>query len=66
MFILGDIPSRIDLEVPPMPIRPENNPDKSLDKNSPTYKNQIEEYKKYRDAVTKHRRLNQKNMVCMC
>jgi len=60
--VIGDIPSRIDLEVPPMPIRPENNQNKSPDKNNPAYEKQIEEYKKYRDAVTKHRRLNQKNM----
>jgi len=51
---LGDIPSRTDFELPPIPIRPEGDSD---------YKDKDGEFQRYRDALTKYRRIHQKNMV---
>lgn len=51
---LGDIPSRTDFEVPPMPIRPEGD---DLD-----YKSADGDFQQYRDKLAKHRRAHQKNM----
>jgi len=48
--VLGDIPSKVDYEIPPLP----------LSNDYIDYK--TESYRKYREAVTKHNRLKQKNM----
>jgi len=62
-IVLGEIPSRTDLEVPPKPIKPEMREDVNYkDKESPGYKEAIEEYKLYREASVKYNRINQKNM----
>jgi DNA-directed RNA polymerase len=59
---LGDIPSRNDLVVPPEPLRPERSATK-FEKGTPAYKEAVAEYRAYRERLTKHRRLKQKNMV---
>ena len=67
-IVLGDIPSREDFDVPPLPDRPENqylaaDENGNVDKNSDSYKAAVAEYRSYREAMIKHRRLHQKNMV---
>jgi DNA-directed RNA polymerase len=59
---LGDIPPRTDYDVPKEPIRPER-PSVKLEKDAPGYKESVAEYRAYREAFTKFRRLEQKNMV---
>ena len=59
---LGDIPSRDDFEVPPMPTQPPR-PHQRLDKESPEYKAHVEEYKTFRENFIRHRRWSQRNMV---
>jgi DNA-directed RNA polymerase len=59
---LGDIPARTDFEVPPEPIQPER-PAIKLEKDHPGYKESVAEYRAYREALSKCRRLQQKNMV---
>lgn len=62
-IVLGEIPSRTDFEVPPKPIKPEMREDVNYkDKESPGYKEAIEEYKLYREASVKYNRISQKNM----
>lgn len=58
---LGDIPSRTDLSVPPKPIRPERDPD--LEPDSDEFLAANAEFRSFREALTRHYRLNQKNMV---
>jgi DNA-directed RNA polymerase len=53
-IVLGDIPSRTDFEVPPQPLRPDG---ADID-----YQSKDGEFAKYREALAKHRRINQKNM----
>ncbi len=53
---LGDIPSQTDHEVPPAPLRPDG-----FDKD---YHEAQGEFRMYREALAKHRRVHQKNMVC--
>ena len=55
-IVLGDIPSKIDLDLPPMPIRP--------DGDHADYQEAQGEFQTYREALIKHRRVHQKNMVC--
>jgi DNA-directed RNA polymerase len=59
---LGDIPPRTDYDVPQQPIRPER-PSVKLEKDAPGYKESVAEYRAYREAFSKFRRLQQKNMV---
>jgi DNA-directed RNA polymerase len=59
---LGDIPSRTDYNVPPMPTKPDAKM-VALDKDSEAYKEARHEYGLYREEVLKHRRVHQKNMV---
>eukprot|EP00577_Skeletonema_sp_RCC1716_P004615 CAMPEP_0113419448 /NCGR_PEP_ID=MMETSP0013_2-20120614/26785_1 /TAXON_ID=2843 ORGANISM="Skeletonema costatum, Strain 1716" /NCGR_SAMPLE_ID=MMETSP0013_2 /ASSEMBLY_ACC=CAM_ASM_000158 /LENGTH=1175 /DNA_ID=CAMNT_0000306831 /DNA_START=111 /DNA_END=3638 /DNA_ORIENTATION=+ /assembly_acc=CAM_ASM_000158 len=57
---LGDIPSRVDFEVPPLP-----EPMNYVDYHSLSEEEQklhIEAFKKHKDATTKHLRFKQKNM----
>lgn len=57
---LGDIPSRVDYEVPPMPDQMEY-----VDYHSLSEEDQqvhLEAFRKYKDATTKHLRFKQKNM----
>jgi DNA-directed RNA polymerase, mitochondrial len=54
-IVLGDIPSRTDFVVPPQPLRPDGG---DID-----YQSKDGEFAKYREALAKHRRINQKNMV---
>lgn len=54
-IVLGDIPSRVDFELPPQPIRPEGG---DID-----YQSKDGDFTRYRDALSKYRRVNQKNMV---
>lgn len=54
-IVLGDIPSRVDHELPPVPIRPEG--------NNVDYKEAQGEFRAYREALQKYRRVHQKNMV---
>ena len=58
---IGDIPSRVDLEVPPAPIKPESDSSLFLDKTSDAFKKQFDEYKIYKEALAKHNRISQKN-----
>lgn len=51
-IVLGDIPSQNDFELPQMPVRPEFN---NIDLNGV-------EFQQYRDALSKYRRIDQKNM----
>jgi DNA-directed RNA polymerase len=51
---LGDIPSRTDFELPPMPIRPEG--------GHKDYVSADGEFQRYRDALSKYRRVYQRNM----
>ena len=62
-IVLGDIPSRQDLVVPPEPIPPEKIP-KSLydDKDSEEYKTYSRLSIKYREEHFKYKRMSQKNM----
>lgn len=52
---LGDIPSREDFDLPPHPVRPNGN-------NSDFEENEGE-FRRYREALIKYRRIHQKNMV---
>eukprot|EP00560_Eucampia_antarctica_P002497 CAMPEP_0197839938 /NCGR_PEP_ID=MMETSP1437-20131217/45035_1 /TAXON_ID=49252 ORGANISM="Eucampia antarctica, Strain CCMP1452" /NCGR_SAMPLE_ID=MMETSP1437 /ASSEMBLY_ACC=CAM_ASM_001096 /LENGTH=1166 /DNA_ID=CAMNT_0043449413 /DNA_START=60 /DNA_END=3558 /DNA_ORIENTATION=- len=61
--VLGDIPSRNDFPVPPTPIPPEQNDEVDYDdKDSEAYKFAIAEYKSFREATIRHRRIIQRNM----
>ena len=60
--ILGDIPSRDDFAVPPMPIAPEQGHIDFTDKESEAYKQAVAEYKAFRQATIRHRRIVQRNM----
>ena len=59
-IVLGDIPSKVDYEVPPLP--------ESLEYRDYTTLGDIEKqmhlkvFLKYKDALTKHKRFKQKNM----
>jgi DNA-directed RNA polymerase len=57
---LGDIPSRIDYEIPPLPKANDYVDYKTL--GDFEKKIQLEAYRKYREGVTKHNRFKQKNM----
>lgn len=59
---LGDIPSQTDFDVPQEPIRPERSATK-FEKDTPAYDESVAEYRLYREALTKYRRIKQKNMV---
>ena len=54
---LGDIPLEKDYELPPVPIRPEG--------NNENYEDRDGEFSRYRDALSKYRRIHQKNMVSL-
>lgn len=54
-IVLGDIPSQIDHELPPAPIRP--------DGSNKDYNEAQGEFRLYREALLKYRRMYQKNMV---
>lgn len=61
--VIGDIPSRNDLDVPPAPLRPEKIPEELFqDTSSEAYRGQVEEFKAYTTAMNKHRRVKQKNL----
>ncbi len=59
-IVIGEIPSPHDFELPPQPVRPEGN------FTDADYKSDQEEFKLYREALTKYRRIHQKNMVREC
>jgi len=59
---LGDVPSWTDFDVPPEPTPPPR-PATKLDKDSPAFMEYVAEQRAYRDALARHRRINQKNMV---
>lgn len=59
---LGDIPSRTDHCVPPKPIKPERNVD-HLDPDSETVKAANAEFRAFKEALTRHHRIHQRNMV---
>jgi DNA-directed RNA polymerase len=61
---LGDIPSQTDYEVPAEPLKPVWAA-VDLDKESPAYKEVMDQMKRYRDALAKYKRFRQKNMVCL-
>ncbi len=54
-IVLGDIPSRVDHELPPTPMRPEG--------SSTEYTEKQGEFRAYREALQKYRRIHQKNLV---
>lgn len=54
-IVLGDIPSRVDHDLPPAPIRPEG--------NTNDYEAAKGEFRAYREALIKYRRIHQKNMA---
>ena len=54
-IVLGDIPSKVDHDLPPMPLRPEG--------NNKDYKEAQGEFQSYREALVKYRRIHQRNMV---
>ena len=60
--VLGDIPSRDDFAVPPVPIAPEQGHIDFTDKESEAYKEAVAEYKAFRQAAIRHRRIVQRNM----
>jgi DNA-directed RNA polymerase len=60
-FPLGDIPSRSDFEVPPEPVAPDR--PLEMDRDSPQFEAMVAEKRLYRDAMRKHKRIKQKNMV---
>lgn len=57
---LGDIPSRVDYDIPPLPKANDYVDYKTL--GDFEKKIQLEAYRKYREGVTKHNRFKQKNM----
>jgi DNA-directed RNA polymerase len=60
---IGDIPSRVDFEIPSEPIYPASfNPEVYADKENPENKIQINALQSYRDSTTKRQRILQKNM----
>jgi len=60
---IGDIPSRIDFEVPSEPIYPTSfNPEPYTNKEDPELKSQINAFQSYRASTTKRQRILQKNM----
>jgi DNA-directed RNA polymerase len=60
---LGDIPSRTIYDVPEKPIKPERTTDvQDMD----GIKAAKAEYRSYKEALAKHHRFNQKNMVRAC
>ena len=59
--VLGDIPSRTDFDIPEGPIRPEYDRSLMSDKTSEAFKKQADEYGIYKDALSKHKRVLQKN-----
>lgn len=58
--VLGDIPSKVDYEIPPLPMSNDYIDYKTL--GDFEKKIQLESYRKYREALTKHNRFKQKNM----
>lgn len=61
---LGDIPSRSDHSVPPKPIRPERTTGQ-LKPDSEEVKAANAEFRAYKEALIRHHRFRQKNMVCI-
>lgn len=61
---LGDIPSRTDFQLPPMPDELDRT-SWDEDKDSDAYKEQGEKLRSYRDALVMYQRMNQKNMVSL-
>ena len=60
---IGDIPSRVDFEIPSEPIYPASfNPEAYADKENPENKIQINALQSFRDSTTKRQRILQKNM----
>jgi len=59
-IVLGDVPSKVDYEVPPLPEGLEYRDYHSLGEIEK--KMHLEEFLKYKDALTKHNRFKQKNM----
>jgi DNA-directed RNA polymerase len=60
---LGDIPSRANYDVPEKPIKPERTTDVQ---DMEGIKAAKAEYRSYRESLTKHHRISQKNMVRAC
>ena len=56
-IVLGDIPSRIDHDLPPAPLRP--------DGSNKDYEEAQGEFRMYRESLQKYRRVYQKNMVSL-
>lgn len=54
-IVLGDIPSRVDHDLPHAPLRP--------DGSNKDYKEAQGEFRMYRESLQKYRRVHQKNMV---
>jgi len=59
-IVLGDIPSQVNFEVPPLPESLEYKDYKTL--GDFEQKVHLDAYRKYREALTKHNRFKQKNM----
>jgi DNA-directed RNA polymerase len=60
---IGDIPSRIDLEVPPEPTRPDRiPPEVYADRENPEAKEAMATNQSYRESMHKRQRVLQKNM----
>jgi len=61
--VLGDIPSRVDLDLLDEPIRPPQASKEVMeDKESEEYKRSVTRYVQYRQEMTKYRKTHQKNM----
>lgn len=59
---LGDIPSRTDHDIPPKPIGPERKPE-NLEPGSDAAKAWSAEFRAFKEALTRHHRIQQRNMV---
>lgn len=58
-----DIPSRLDLDVPPEPVVPVR---EELEKGTPEYEAKTEAYQEYREKMARFSRMRQRNMVRDC
>lgn len=62
-IVIGEIPARTDFDLPTKPIKPDGKEAVDFDdKESPAYKEAVAEFKAYRDASIKYRRIYQRNM----
>lgn len=62
-IVLGDIPSRVDFDLPHEPVRPEE-PTKEMfeNKDSEEFREAAKKYMKYREDAVRYRKIYQKNM----